>query len=269
MNWNRKIVVHSVPRSGSTWLGSIFDSSPNTCYRYQPLFSFSHKGYLNTHSSKKEIDTFFDDIFNTTDEFVLQKEAIEKGLVPQFKKEELSHIIYKEVRYHYILENLLKKDNDVRLIGLVRSPFAVLNSWIHAPKEFRRDLGWNEMAEWRYAPQKNQNRPEEFNGYDKWKEVLFLFKRLRIEFSEQVFILNYEALLSNPATIVKQLFEFCNLPFTDQTESYLKKDRKNIMDAYSVFKNKKKDDQWKTSLHPEIIKAIKIDLADNNIDEYL
>jgi hypothetical protein len=171
----KKVAIHSVPRSGSTWLGSIFDSHPNVAYRYQPLFSYTHKGVLTPNSSKKEIDTFFQDILYTTDDFVLQKAAIEAGKIPSFFKESPTHIVYKEVRYHHILSNLLEQDNEIIVIGLIRNPFAVIHSWLNAPKEFRKDLGWKEMEEWQFAPKKNLNKPEEFNGFEKWKEVRDLF----------------------------------------------------------------------------------------------
>ena len=45
-----KVAIHGVPRSGTTWLGSIFDSSPNVIYRNQPLFSYAFKSYLSEHS---------------------------------------------------------------------------------------------------------------------------------------------------------------------------------------------------------------------------
>ena len=71
-----KIAIHSAPRSGSSWLGSIFDSHPEVAYRFQPLFSYTHKDQLNESSSLNEINDFFEDILKSKDEFILQKEAI-------------------------------------------------------------------------------------------------------------------------------------------------------------------------------------------------
>lgn len=256
----KKIALHSVPRSGSTWLGSILDSSSNIAYRYQPLFSYSHKGFLNANSNQKKIFNFFDDIYKTNDEFVLQKQSKTKGLVLDFNKEEITHIVYKEVRYHHILINLLNKSSSIKVIGLVRSPFAVINSWLKAPKEFRGDLGWLVEEEWRDAPKKNMNKPEEYNGYTKWKEASFLFLKLLKEHPKQFYLISYDDLLSNTVMEVKQLFEFCNLEYTKQTDAFIKQSTASqSSDAYSVFKKKSDDTGWKKTLPVFIENAIKED----------
>ena len=43
----KRIAIHSVPRSGSSWLGQILNSSLKVCFRFQPLFSYAFKDYLN------------------------------------------------------------------------------------------------------------------------------------------------------------------------------------------------------------------------------
>ena len=43
----KRIAIHSAPRSGSSWLGQILNSSPKVCFRFQPLFSYAFKDYLN------------------------------------------------------------------------------------------------------------------------------------------------------------------------------------------------------------------------------
>lgn len=249
-----------MPRSGSTWLGCIFDSSPNVAYRLQPLFSYTHKGKLNEVASLSEINTFFKEIYLTKDPYVLQFQAKEKNLVPKFKKEKVTHIVYKEVRYHHIIENLLKEDEDIIVVGIIRSPFSVINSWLKAPKEFKKELGWKVDEEWRYAPQKNGNRPEEFNGYEKWKEVAHLFLRIKNNYPNRFYLLEYEDLLKNNLQTVSSLFKFCNLEVTKQTLDFLLEST-NIQeqDAYSVFKKKENDMAWKKELPQFIIDEIRND----------
>ena len=58
----KRIAIHSVPRSGSSWLGQILNSSPKVCFRFQPLFSYAFKDYLNEKSSQEDIMTFFEQI---------------------------------------------------------------------------------------------------------------------------------------------------------------------------------------------------------------
>ena len=256
----KRVAIHSVPRSGSTWLGSIFDSHPKVAFRFQPLFSYAHKNQLNEISSLDDINRFFKDVFHSTDEFVLQKEAIRNNKVPNFTKETISHIVYKEVRYHNILENLLSKDNKIKIVGLIRSPFSVTNSWLRAPKEFKKELDWTIEEEWKFAPKKNLNKPEEFNGYEKWKEAAFLFLKLKEEYPERFYLLNYNSLLTNKNAEVKDLFNFCGLEMTPQTKEFLSKSSEsNDEDAYSVFKKKSKDDKWQKELPGFIVNEIKVD----------
>ena len=75
----------------------------------------------------------------SNDDFLIQKEAKERGLIPEFKKDNPTHIIYKEARYHNLLSNMLRKDDEIKIVGIVRNPKGVINSWHHAPKEFDKE----------------------------------------------------------------------------------------------------------------------------------
>ncbi|NJL77038.1 MAG: hypothetical protein HC892_20515 [Saprospiraceae bacterium] len=81
----------------------------------------------------------------------------------------------------------MNQDKGVKIVGLIRNPLSVINSWLKAPKEFKRELGWNELEEWRYAPSKNLDRKEEFNGFEKWKEVALLFIQLQQVYPEKIY----------------------------------------------------------------------------------
>lgn len=257
----QKIAIHSVPRSGSTWLGNIFNSHHDVSFSYQPLFSYVFKDYLNENSSLKEIERFFKEISLSDDDFIRQKDGVKKGIIPRFEKNEIAtHICYKEVRYHHILPNLLKKCNDIKVIGLIRSPFATIYSWLNAPKEFRPDLGWKIEDEWKLASKKNNNRKEEYNGYVKWKEVAFLFLELKQFHPENFYLINYDELLSNTHECVEKLFHFCNLKLEKQTLEFIYPNKKiNQADAYSVFKTKSSDDAWANKLPQFIIDEIRND----------
>ena len=65
------IAIFGAPRSGTTWLGQIFNSSVNTLYRYQPLFSYEFKNRLDENSSKHDINKFHSDLINSKSNFVL------------------------------------------------------------------------------------------------------------------------------------------------------------------------------------------------------
>lgn len=203
----QKIAIHSVPRSGSTWLGNIFNSHPKVSFKYQPLFSYAFKGYLTEVSNAESINSFFCEIQLSTDSFINQIEGIEKGIIPDFKKEDTpTHVCYKEVRYHNVLENMLINNNSVKTVLLIRNPLAVLYSWYKAPKEFRAEKGWVFDEEWLNAPKKNLNKPEEYNGYVKWKEVTLLFLRLKKEYPNRVCLVNYSELINKTHTVIEEVF---------------------------------------------------------------
>lgn len=266
----KRIAIHSVPRSGSTWLGSIFDSHPNVIYKFQPLFSYALKDYLGVDASKEEILDFFLKLESTKDDFLDQNEAKEKKIVPDFFKENTTAVVYKEVRYHHLLRNMLEKDDELIVIGLVRNPLAVIHSWLNAPKEFKKELGWKVEEEWRNAPKKNANKLEEFNGFEKWKEVTLLFEQLEKDFPERFYLVRYDDLLQQTTATVKDLFKFAGLPCTRQTKEFLKASRSSsVKDAYGVFKKKEKDDKWKKELPRAIIKSITSDLQGRELAKYL
>lgn len=266
-----KIAIHSVPRSGSTWLGELFNSHPNVAYKYQPLFSYTFKSRLSSKSSLKDIDLFFEDIAFSKDEFLNQNEAREIGKLPKFnQKENFNAVVYKEVRYHHILQNMLSKDDNVKVIGLIRNPLSVINSWLKAPKEFRKDLGWNELEEWRFAKKKNQEKIEEFNGFEKWKEVANLFLTLERDFPNQFKIVEYKDLIINTESVVKDVFSFCSLSYSEQTQNFISQSKaNNNKDAYSVYKTKSIDNKWKTELNTEIANLIQNNLKHTILEKYI
>ncbi len=266
----KRIALHSVPRSGSTWLGAIFDSHPEVVYKYQPLFSYRFKDYLIPMSGRQDIVAFFNEIANVVDDFTDQIEAKDKGIVPSFKKTNPKAIVYKEVRYHHLLFNMLEKDSDLRVIGLIRNPLSVIHSWLNAPKEFRADKGWKIEEEWQFAPKKNLKKPEEFNGYEKWKEVASMFERFKQNYPSQFFLLPYRSLLEDTPKTVQQLFEFCGLRYNEQTDIFIKNSKAiTVNDAYGVFRKNQRDDKWRGRLADEIVAHICTDLAGTDLQKYL
>jgi hypothetical protein len=261
------IAFHGVPRSGTSWVGAIFDSSENVTYRHQPLFSYAFKSFLNEHSSTDRINLFFENLKNSNDSFILQEEGKIKRTIPIFTKKTITHLVYKEARYHHILENMLHQNNKIKVVVIVRNPKSVISSWFHAPKEFNKDK-WSLKDEWLYADKKNKGRKEEFYGYEKWKEAALLFLKLKKIFPKRVYILKYSDLLSDTENQVKQLFDFCSINYGDQTAQFLKlsKSIDKSYDAYSVYRTNQSDDKWIVALPKEIIDYIDIDLLESELN---
>jgi hypothetical protein len=228
------------------------------------------KGLLNENASIEEINDFFIKLQNTESNFLDQIDGIQKGIIPTFQKDNITHIVYKEVRYHHIIQNMLEKDSELKIIGIIRSPLASISSWLRSPKEFRKDLGWDEMEEWRNANKKNEQKPEEFYGFEKWKEAALLFERLQQKYPDRFYLINYNDLLSDTESELKKLFSFSELAMNTQTIDFIKQSRtQNIVDTYSVFNSKTQDNDWQNQLNPVLINAIQNDLTNTTLEKYL
>lgn len=263
------VSIHGVPRSGTSWLGQIFNSSPNVAFRFQPLFSYAFKNRLGPNSTKEELADFFRDIYETKDEFVLQLKNISGNKEVDFlKNENPTHLIMKEVRYHHILQNLITNQPKIKVIGLVRNPCGCINSWLRAPKEFKPE--WNELEEWRKAPSKNLDRPEEFNGFEKWKEVASMFLGFSEKYPDNFKLIQYEKLNNDTLKCVKELFNFCELELGEQTKDFINLSRNNdSKDAYSVFRKGQVNDSWVTQLNPIIAQSIISELKSTPLEQFL
>lgn len=232
----KHIAIHSVPRSGSTWLGEIINSSPIVKYCYQPLFSYAFKDALSENSTEIDISNFFNAISVSDDEFISQLSSRETGRLPKFRKSyPLTHTAYKEVRYHHLLPNLLASSTDLKTILLVRNPVEVMNSWICAPKEF--DPSWNIRDELFEATRKNLSQKENFYGLRLWADTAHRFENLANKYPERVYLVNYLHLKTDPLGITKNLFDFCDIQLSDQTYDFIAISSKTIDDdKYSVFR---------------------------------
>jgi hypothetical protein len=220
------IAIFGAPRSGTSWLGQLFNSSPNTLYRFQPLFSYEFKDRLTSTSSKHDIQNFYLDLLNVKSEFTLTK--------LNFPKHDITHLVWKEVRYHHLTPNLLQNSN-TKIIYIERNPVDVINSWYNASSEFNPK--WDIQKEWLNAPSKNLNKPEEFNGFNKWLEVKNTHNINSQLHPDKVIKVKYKDLKLNPLKELKRLYKFCNLKWDKQVEYFiLDSTTKHEKNAYSVFK---------------------------------
>ncbi len=261
--------IQSVPRSGSSWLGQIFRSSERVAFRFQPLFSYAFKGQLDVNSTREEIRGFFEDIYRTTDAFVLQRDrAIHVDYPEVTERQDVTHLVMKEVRYNNLVRNMVEQVPEIKIIGLVRHPCAVIDSWINAPREFKPE--WKVEEEWRSGAKKNLGRPEEAFGFDKWKEVAELFTDLEASHPKQVKVLRYADLNADPITVVKDLFRFCDLEFGSSVEDFIHQSRsKEGADANSVYRKVREDIAWKERLPLYIAATIHHEIGSGALSRFL
>lgn len=263
------VLIHGVPRSGTSWLGQIFNAHEDVAFRYQPLFSHTFKDRLGPDTSPAELQSFFDDIASTDDPFVLARSSEVHGSYPVFEKNDPpSHLVVKHVRYHHLVPRWMESRIDLKVVVLVRHPCAAMLSWLNAPREFLPQ--WDPVGEWRLAPSKNQGRPEEFNGFERWKDAARLFLRLSREWPDRCRIQRYGDLIADPEGVAETLFEWVDLRPTTQSRAFIRDSTsKNDVDPYAVYKTKVDDQRWKHDLNPTIADAILSELEGTELEQFL
>lgn len=232
------IAIHGAPRSGTSWLGQLFNSSLHVAYRYQPFFANAFRGRIDVHSNAPMLHAFFADLLATDDAFVLQEEPARlSAAMPVFAKAGISHLAYKEVRFHDLLPHLLATLPELKAIGIVRDPRAVLASWARAPREF--DPAWKLAEEWRDARRKNAGLAENWYGYERWKQLAQSFLRLESMYSERFRLVRYEDLVREPESTLRELFEFCGLALGAQTRRFIAESTSHDDgEPYGVFRHR-------------------------------
>ena len=263
------IVIAGVPRSGTSWLGQLIDSSLDVAYRFQPIFSYAFKDAVNMDSDREDYERFFKGIYESTDDFLLQTDKREAGLYPTFeKKDNPEYLAFKTCRYQYLLSKMLQYFENLKVLGIVRHPCGAINSWLKNAKEFPKEA--DPRKEWRFGTCRNKGRPEEFFGFYKWKEVAHLYLDLQEKYPNQMYIVDYEELVDNPIVVSQSIFDFVGLEFTEQTESFLKASHSVHKESpYAVFKDKSVRDRWKSELDPYIVNEITRDIEGTRLARFL
>ncbi len=263
------VVIAGVARSGTSWIAQIINSSPDVCFRFQPLFSYAFKNVVTEDSSREEYLEFFNGIYNSSDDFLLQTDQKKGNLYPVFEKNSAPrYLVFKENGYQYVLPKMLQYFQNLKLLGVVRHPCGSLNSWLQNPKEFPPDA--DPRKEWRFGSCKNQGKAENFFGYYKWKEVASLYLDLKDKYPERVFIAKYDEIVNNPLDLAKSLFDFLGLKFSEQTQSFLEASHSIHQDnPYAVFKDKSVKEKWKFELDPYIVNEVLNDLAGTRLEIFL
>ncbi len=260
--------LHGAPRSGTSWIGQIFNSAPEVAYRYQPFFAHAFRPRVDAAETPADLERILDEVAGTEDDFVLQRGAARVARAElAFAKTAPRWMVYKEVRYHHLLPQLMRIER-FKGVGIVRDPVAVLDSWARAPREF--DPAWDLQAEWRSAPRKNAGRVEEFYGYEGWKRAALTFRALAAEHPDRFRLLRYERLTADPMGETKALFDFLGLELSPPVRDFLTRSTsRHDGDPYGVFRDgRTAPDAPPSAVTPAIREAIRRDLHESGLDDY-
>ena len=246
------IAIFGMPRSGTSFLGQVLDSCPSVVYRLEPIFSYKLKNMVDEDSTREQFNNFFQLAFESDeDEFMNQVEKRAKGHYPTFQKSDKESLVFKTTRFHNILPNLMENfhESELKVISLVRHPAGAIYSWINHPKEFPANCDYK--IEWRNGLCRKTAK-EEFWGFDDWKKVMLQHIELEKKYPNFK-IFQYENIVSNIEEEIKALFDYIEVPYTEQTKQFLLESQsKNIDDPYAVYKDKSVTSKWKTQLDEDI-----------------
>jgi hypothetical protein len=258
------VAIAGMPRSGTSWLGAIFDSSPDVIYRFQPIFSYAHKDAVDELSDEPTFRRFFADIYRSDDPFVTLAEQRAAGTYPTFEKRpDPAWLVFKNVRYHHLLKPLLERVDDIKAVAIVRHPCGSINSWLRSPREFPAEA--DPSSEWRHGRTKKAGRREEFWGFDDWKTVTRLHVNLAEQEPERFLIVRYERLVADPLAETSRVFGACGLQLEEQTHSFLARCHEiHRDDPYAVFKSPEVADRWRHELDADIRDVILAEVASDH-----
>jgi hypothetical protein len=261
--------ISGMPRSGTTWLSQIFSSSPDVRLKFCPLFSYEFKNALDEESSADDWRKLFQDVYATNSEFLDQDYLRNKGLIPAFtdKNENPQHLVIKSTRFHNLIPHILRLHDQIRFVHVVRHPCATIHSWLTNPNEFPREA--DPMKEWRTGSCRKTDAGE-YWGFDDWKFVTSQALRLRELYPHRFRILRYEDLVQDTKKCVKELFEYCAIPYEKQTNEFIEHSHsKHDENNRSVFKNPRLSKPWLQKLDQSIISACLSELQSTELEEFL
>jgi hypothetical protein len=263
------IGIHGVPRSGTSWLGQLVNASPQVNFKFQPLFSYAFKDVINETSDANDILEFFEKISVSDDDFLNLRDKDLLGDYPVFTKQEIqTHLVFKHVRYHFLIEHFIHSIPNIKFILMIRNPLETLNSWRKAPREFKP--GWDFIKEWKHADLKNLRRKEEYFGYQKWKEASELFVRLSEDYPQNVMVVSYDVLNSNTTSEVKRIYDFIELEMNKQVLNFISASKNKVKShPNSVFKASDNSKQlYKSEIPIKIQQFIAEELKESSLIKF-
>jgi len=260
--------ISGMPRSGTTWLSQIFASSPDVRLKFCPLFSYEFKNSLDERSSSEQWQEMFFSLYETRSEFLDQDHLRKYGLIPRFddKRDAPGHLMIKSNRFHNLTPYILRLNENVRFVHIVRHPCATIYSWLTDPREFPETA--NPMTEWRTGLCRKTGLGE-FWGFDDWKLVTTQALKMSKLYPDQHCVVRYEDLVSDTLVCTEALFSFLGLTLVNSTKEFITKSQsKHDVDKHSVFKNPDIKSKWREQLSPKIIDACMREVVGTELEQF-
>lgn len=267
--YDRIAAITGMPRSGTSWIGQIVDSSPNVRYKMSPLFSYEFKNQIREQATREDWEKVLRGAYDSEDDFMNQTTRRQAGEYPTFgdKQGKPELLVIKYNRFQNLTEEMLDLLPEMKLLAVVRHPCGAMHSWLTAPKEFPPDA--DPLQHWRSGKAKKSGYGD-FFGFEDWCWVTRLHVRLAEERPEQLRLVRYEDFVVDAELETKALFDWIRLEYTEQTAAFLRQSQSSSVSGdYSVFRPPAVKDRWESELQPEIREAILSELEGTDLSRFL
>lgn len=309
MTLSNMILVFGSPRSGTTWLGKIFDSHPETLYRHEPD-SVERAAHIPLLVPSEQIDglrekaldyvarissvktskvngkyplfakTYNNEIERNIKELiVLYAKFMEKfGVstsIPDFifnKKAKGTRLVWKSIESVGRLGLFARVLPSCRAILILRHPCGHIASILRGEALGRfqsrdpasEDYGILELI---LATEQAKSRGLDMAAFRAMSPVERLAWRW-VVFNEKAMVdtatlnncraIRYEDLCVNPLAVVRSLFDFAELSWSEQTYNFIKEStERDSISYHSLFKNPARSvSKWRDELSRTDIEAI-------------
>lgn len=197
----KPLFVFSMPRSGSTLLQRLLASHESISTAVEPwillpyIYTLREKGIYSEYGHfllAKAVDNFCHQLPNGQNDYLEEMRMFILRLYSKAANNNATYFLDKTPRYYLIAEELFRIFPEGKFVFLWRNPLAIVASIIET---------W-EQGKWKLY----RHKIDIFDGIANLVETYE-------KYGDQAYSLQYEALLSNPATELQQLFAYLDLPF--------------------------------------------------------
>lgn len=263
------IFLLGMPRSGTTWLSQLFESSPDVVVRLSPPYAYDYRDKLDPSSGAEQWRTVLGDTIESNDRFVTQNWRRDTGELPSFDHDSrlATRIALKDTRFHELYLSAMAALPGARTIYIVRNPGATLWSWRQC-KEFPD--GADFAAEWRSGACRKVEGEGEYWGFDDWLAVTTDYRRRAAAEPDRYLVVRYEDMVTSALATVERMFSFCGLGVPASTGEFVR-DSQSRFDPrpYSVFKGAEIRDDWRHELPADIYATIERETIAAGLADYL
>lgn len=261
------IFLLGMPRSGTTWLSQIFESSSDFLVRLSPNYSYLLKNQITITSSRTEWLDHLEAAANSEDPFMTQSWRRDTGELSRFHSspDNSKCLVIKDTRFHDLYQRAMEILDDAKIVYVVRHPGGAINSWWRS-KEFPPDADLDK--EWRTGTCRKQD-PGEFWGFDDWCSITTRYLELEASDPERYLVFRYEDLVQQRERVATNLFSFAGCELSPETSKFLRDSGDHHDDRpYSVFKSPTVAERWRSELPSEIQEAIETELLDTPLARF-